>query len=70
MNELEDKLERMVDDATLRAVLRALVEVCDAKSERILMDWRDARQAREWMRAAREVEYAISKLPEAPGISS
>ena len=70
MSELEAKLERMVDDGTLREVLRALVAVCDAKSDRILMNWDDPEQARRWMRAARAIDAAILHLPDVPGISS
>jgi hypothetical protein len=70
MSELEAKLERMVDDGTLREVLRALVAVCDGKADQLLMNWDDPRRAREWMRAARAIDTAILHLPDVRGISS
>jgi len=70
MSELQAKLERMVDDEGLREVLRALVAVCDGKSDHILTSFADPSRAREWMRAARAIEQAILALPSGPGISA
>lgn len=59
---LADRLEHLVDEASLRNVLQALSAVCAAKAEHLETNWQDQRSARVWHRSARACDRLADKL--------
>jgi hypothetical protein len=59
--DLESRLEGLVDESGLGAVLAALAAVCRGKAEHVRSVWNDRELAREWGKAARVVEGAAAK---------
>jgi flagellar motor switch protein FliM len=60
--ELETELELLIDKSTLENVLEALANVCHAKTDHLLSNWQDKGQAREWSRAARQIQTLAAKV--------
>ena len=54
--ELQDKLEEIVDANSLGRLLEALSQVCYAKADHIEMNWQDRSTSKAWRRAAARVE--------------
>lgn len=50
-NSERDELEKLVDTASLQAVLEALSEICGLKAEHLCANWQDSLQARLWAQA-------------------
>ncbi len=56
------ELERLVDHHSLLAVVRALVDICQAKSDHIATNWQDELLARRWWRYGAVLERAAQSL--------
>lgn len=59
---LEETLERMVDERSMRVVLDTLVEICHGKAEHILANWGRVAQARDWKNFAFKLDDVSSYL--------
>jgi hypothetical protein len=59
---MSEDLERMVDGATLRTVLRALEGICQEKSEFIRANWQDETLAMAWRHAARRLNATVEVI--------
>lgn len=62
----QDAIEALVDVAGVAGVLRALVAVCEAKSQHLAEAWQDEESARRWSKAGVVVEKLAAKLPTLP----
>jgi hypothetical protein len=61
-----DTLENLIDRKGLRAVVKAVVDVCQRKAEHVRSAWQDAELADLWERAARMLERCRTYLPRLP----
>lgn len=57
-HDVEDRLERLVDDHGLAAILASLVEVCRAKAVHLESNWQDEQSASVWTVTAKRIEKA------------
>jgi hypothetical protein len=55
---VEDQIERIIDQASLRQVLEAVAYVCWEKAEHIRSNWQDEHLARDWDAAGKVVDTA------------
>lgn len=58
--QLQEKLEEIVDRTSLQLVLQALEQVCYEKHQHVLLNWQDKDLADAWYAAAKAVDKAIS----------
>lgn len=56
----KDRLETMLDNVGLTALLDMLGEVCHEKAEHIRTNWQDEGNAKTWDRAAKVCERAVT----------
>lgn len=61
MSDLANKLETIIDRASVEAVLLALAEVCEAKSGHVAENWQDEALSRRWDAAYTAVSAAAHK---------
>lgn len=55
-------LERMVGAFGLDSVLDALAVICQEKAEHAMVNWQDMALAREWQRAAKQVDRCMTAV--------
>jgi hypothetical protein len=60
--DLESRLEGLVDESGLAAVLAALAALCRAKADHAASAWQDHELAREWRKAAAVLERAADRV--------
>jgi hypothetical protein len=56
--ELQNRLEALIDQATLERVLAAISLVCADKAEHIATNWQDKNLAKAWARVGKAVFVA------------
>jgi hypothetical protein len=59
---LKTELETLVDKTSVVDVLRALADVCYAKSEHIRTNWQDDILAKLWERSANQIQAFSTKI--------
>lgn len=66
-----DRLERFIDESSLREVVDTLVTICYEKAEHISSDWQDDSLAREWTKVGKLLDGVATKLRSrgVPGIT-
>lgn len=57
-HDIEDQLERLVDNHGLAAILESLMETCWAKAAHLESNWQDAASASVWTVAAKRIAKA------------
>ena len=65
MKHLEDmqaKLEDLVDQADLQTVLECLARVCFEKEEHILINWQDKPLSKVWSKAGQDIMRVFGKV--------
>jgi len=62
LQEHKDRLEWIVDAASVGEVLMALVEICNLKAEHVQEHWHDSNMAAGWRADARTIENIINKV--------
>ena len=62
MNELNDKLESLIDEHGLSAVLESIADICREKASHVSEAWQDTPLAKVWNRNAERVESVVGKL--------
>ena len=60
--EMQDKLESIVDSTSIEDVVEALSQICYAKAEHVQSNWQDYVLAKVWERNAKVLNVTVSKL--------
>ena len=55
MNEIEDTIEKLIDEHGLVSFLESLSTVCTGKAVHLSSNWQDTLSARPWDKAARKI---------------
>jgi hypothetical protein len=58
----KDKLEILIDNQGLDAVLELIGNICFEKSEHLAMNWQDEKSAKQWDRIAYVVHATARKV--------
>lgn len=57
---MQDTLEQLIDQSSLKEVLEALADICYVKQEHLRVNWQDGRVAQAWVKAGRRLEICAA----------
>jgi len=65
-DELEDAVEKLIDDYGLLSVMDSAAEVCRLKAAHIRENWQDKELTKRWLKAAKKIEGMRAVLAAVP----
>ena len=60
-NDIEEKLEALVDESSVNFTLNCLVQICFGKADHLATNWQDHNAAKQWERLAIKLEKFADK---------
>ena len=62
VNYIEVALEGLIDKSSVKTVLEAITDICNAKASHIRSNWQDEPLARSWEREANTIDRILPKI--------